>query len=93
MKLLHEASLVFQVHQLEDGNLILDATLVAEDIKPDSTSASAASIAAAAALALFNEGVVHERASSLFNVNLGVKKDGAAAGNGSTSEGGTDRPA
>jgi hypothetical protein len=89
MKLLHEASLRIQLHQMDDGSLVLGANLIADDLDPTSNHASADSIAAAAAYALFVDGTVHAKARELFNVDLGSRKNGAQEGNGSSAEVGT----
>lgn len=76
MKLLHEADIRFQLHQDEHGGLILSAVVISDDLKPGVSKASAASLAAGSAYALFLDGSVHRKAKELFNVDLGIKRDG-----------------
>lgn len=77
MKLLHEADIRFQLHQDENGVLILSATILSDELKPEVKQASAAALAAGAAYALFLDGSVHRKAQEIFNVDLGIKKNGA----------------
>lgn len=72
MKLLFEASISFQMHEKEDGAVVLSANLVSDELKPGSTHASAAALCAAAAYRMFQDGKLHDVIRDVFNVPLEV---------------------
>jgi len=71
MKLLFEASVVFQLHETDDGKTILGATLVTDELNPGFATVSAAALSAAAAYALFNDGTLNRTISEKFGVDMG----------------------
>lgn len=72
MNLLFEASVVFQMHEKEDGSVILSANLVSDELKPEATHASAAALCAAAAFRLFQDGTLKDVVRDQFNVPMEV---------------------
>lgn len=70
MKLLSEASVSFQMHETDDGKIVVTASILSDEITPESTSASAAAIFAATAYGLFQNGHLAVAAKDLFDIDM-----------------------
>jgi hypothetical protein len=72
LKLLFEASVVFQMLEKEDGEVILSANIVSDELTPEATHASAAALCAAAAFRLFQDGTLNNVIRDQFQVPMEV---------------------